>query len=180
MVGGILDIISFCICCCVRCLVRSMLMFVVCVCVRVGLSLSASLCAMFSWSFAAVLVFTGFVDWWSSCIQLCRVDSISFSSLLMSSWASLPRIRFHRVVLDIPSSSAICWFVWLGKVVMRFIACLVRAVFFASVVDMMSCVGGSCGFGVGLGGVCFMVVDGFRGLYLLTILNVDSVLRQPV
>jgi len=132
MVGGILAIISSCICCCCMCRVRSMFMFVVCWCVRVGLSLSASLVAMFIWSLAAVLMLVGLVDLWSSCIHVCSVDSISFSSLLMSSWASGPRVRFHSVVRDISSSSAICWLLQLGKVVMRCIACFVRAVFFVS------------------------------------------------
>ena len=89
-------------------------MFVVWVWVRLGLSLSASLVAMSSLSLVAVLLFVGFVELWSSCIHWCRVVSISFSSLLMSSWASGPRVRFHSVVLDISSSSAMCWFVQCG------------------------------------------------------------------
>ena len=133
-------------------------MVVVWVCVRLGLSLSASLVAMSSWSLVAVLMFVGLVLLWSSCIHVWRVVSISFSSLLMSSWASGPRVMFHSVVLLICSSSAICWFVQLGKVVMRCIAFLVSAVFLVFVVVR------------GLG--CSMYCLGVCGLYLLTFLDV--------
>ena len=102
------------------------------VCVRLGLVLSASLAAMSLRSWVAVRLFAGLGLLYSSCIHWCRVVSTSFSSLRMISWASGPLRRFQRVVLLMPSSSAICWLVHEGWVITMSMAWVVSACVLAS------------------------------------------------
>jgi len=105
-------------------------------CVRVGRVLSASLAAISRYSFAAARWLVGLrfpsVGFHSSCIHVWRVVSISCSLRRMSSWACSPFERFHRVVLLIPSSVAICSSLHPGYVVMKSTACIISAVFFVS------------------------------------------------